>query len=240
MRGLYTAASVMLASLDYQAMVAKNLANANTTGYKADRVSLATFEQMLLSLQAEGEDAVGTGVGAAGAPIDLAQGPMRDTGRALDVALTGQTFLTVQAPEGPRLTRDGSLGLNALRQLVVGEGHLVLGNAGPIVLPEGEVVIAEDGTIFVDQQPVQRLALATVDDPAGLIKVGDNLFEGPSRPATAAETQVHQGFLEGSNVDIAGTMTRMMAILRTYEAAQRVLLMQSETVDSAANQVGSV
>ncbi|MHB0874961.1 MAG: flagellar hook-basal body protein [Anaerolineae bacterium] len=240
MRGVYSATSIMLAGLDYQAVVAKNLANANTTGYKADRVSLSQFESLLLELNGNDSDPLGMGVGAGVAPVDLDQGPLKETGRALDIGISGSAFLAVQTPDGMRLTRDGSLGLNAQRQLVVGDGYQVLGTNGPITLPEGEVAISEDGRVFVDGQLVQALSLYVFDDPTTAQKAGENLFQATGRQAVAGEAQVLQGYLEGSNVDIADSMSKMMAVMRTYEAAQRVVLAQSQTVDTAATQVGQV
>lgn len=240
MRGIYSATSIMLAGLDYQAIVAKNLANANTTGYKADRVTLSEFETLLLELNGDGSDPLGLGTTPETAAVDLDQGPLKETGRVLDIGISGSAFLAVQTPDGMRLTRDGSLGLNAQRQLVVGDGYQVLGTNGPITLPEGEVAISEDGRIFVNGQSVQTLSLYAFDDPTTVQKAGENLFEATGRQATAGEVQILQGYLEGSNVNIADSMTKMMAVLRTYEAAQRVVLAQSETVDAAATQVGQV
>jgi len=240
MRGIYSATSIMLASLDYQGLIAKNLANANTPGYKAERARMDDFGHLLLELNGDDGDPLGLGVVATEALLDLNQGPLRSTERALDLAISGTAFFSVQTAEGTRLTRDGSFGLNAARQLVTSDGHLVLGTAGPITLPEGEVSIAEDGRVFVNGTAAGQLALAVVEDPARLAKAGGNLFEGAGRLATAGEATVLQGYLEGSNVDIAGDMSHMMAIYRTYEAAQRIILMQSQTMDAATTQVGQV
>ena len=239
MRGLYTAASVMLAIVQYQALLAKNVANASTTGYKAERVRFDTFESLLLGLGSEGSY-LGLGVNAVRAPLDLRQGPLKETNRLLDVAITERGFLMVQTEDGVRLTRDGSLGLDGQRRLITADGHLVLGAAGPITLPEGEVSISEDGQLFVDGAPVATLALAVIEDEREAVKVGHNLIDAPNRPVAAGEALVLQGYLEGSNVNLGDSLTKMLAVLRTYEAAQRVAMAQSEAVDAAANQVGQV
>lgn len=241
MRGIYSATSIMLAGLDYQSIVAKNLANANTTGYKADRVTLSEFESLMLELNGNDTDPLGLGSVAESAPINLEQGALTETGRALDLGISGSGFFAVQTPDGMRLTRDGSFGVNPQGQMVTSGGYQVLGTNGAITLPEGDVSIAEDGRIFVNGQQVNTLALYAFDDATTVQKAGENLFESTgSRAAAAGEAQVMQGYLEGSNVDLADTMTKMMAVMRTYEAAQRVVLAQSEISDSAATQIGSI
>lgn len=241
MRGIYSATSIMLAGLDWQSIVAKNLANANTTGYKADRVTLSEFDSLLLQLNGSDTDPLGLGTTAENAVVNLEQGPLTETDRGLDLAISGTAFFAVQTPDGLRLTRDGSFGVDANRVLVTADGYQVQGTNGTITLPQGDVAIAEDGRVFANGQYVDTLALYSFDDAAAVEKAGENLFQSTgSRAATVGEAQVMQGYLEGSNVDIADTMTKMMAVLRTYEAAQRVVLSQSQTIDSAATQVGQV
>jgi len=240
MRGIYTSTSLMLSALDYQALVTKNMANANTTGYKADRLRLTDFEHMLLDLNGNDTDPLGLGVATENAPIDLSQGPIKQTERDLDLALTGRAFFLVQTPQGVRLTRDGGFGLDANRQLVTSEGYPVLGQNGPVTLPAGEISITEDGRISVNGNAVAQLSLAVITDEGNVRRVGENLFDAPYSAANPGDAQVHQGYLEGSNVDIATETSKMMAVFRTYEAAQRVILMQAQTVDSAAADVGRV
>ncbi len=240
MRGVYSASSVMLACIDYQALIAKNLANANTPGYKAERLRFDDFETLLLGLTAADADPVGLGVAPLDAPVDLSQGPLKETERSLDLAITGAGFLTVQTPDGIRLTRDGGLGLSETRELVTASGYRVLGENGPVVLPEGDITIRDDGAIFVGEAQVARLALAVVDDESTVTKVGENLIEATSRPAGPGDYALHQGYLEGANVNLGDSVAKMMAVMRTFEAAQRVVVSQAETVDSAVLEVGKV
>ncbi|NPV06680.1 MAG: flagellar hook-basal body protein [Anaerolineae bacterium] len=240
MRGVYAASSVFLACLNYQALIAKNLANASTPGYRAERLELRSFEELLLGLSGDSADAVGLGVSSRAAPVDLSQGPLKETDRPLDLAVEGQAFFTVQTPQGIRLTRDGTFGLSAARELVTSEGYLVLGTNGPIVLPEGEVTVTEAGNVLVGDRAVAQLALAVPTDEAAVEKVGGNLLAGLWRAATPEEGRVLQGYIEGSNVDLSDAVVQMMAVYRTYEAAQRVVLAQSQAMDAAANELGRV
>jgi flagellar basal-body rod protein FlgG len=102
------------------------------------------------------------------------------------------------------------------------------------------VTITEAGLVLVDGANVAQLALVVPTEEGELDKVGDNLLAGPYRPAAPEEGRVLQGYLEGSNVDLSDTMAQLMAVYRTFEAAQRVMLTQSQSVDTAANEVGKV
>ena len=132
--GLTSAAAALHFYERRQQAIANNLANVNTTGFKKERV----FGRMV-------DDAVA----AADSMTDRSQGDITPTGNALDVAMTGDAFLVVQTPDGERLTRGGSLRLDDQRRLVTSQGHLVLGERGPITLPQGDIGIGRDGIITV-------------------------------------------------------------------------------------------
>jgi len=239
-QGLYTAMSIMMAALSRQEAVARNLANASTTGYKAARVRVDDFEDMYLALQEGDTNALGLGVEAVEAVPDLSQGPLLETGRALDLAVSGEAFFVVETPDGARLTRDGSFGLNGNRELVTAAGYRVLGQDGPITLPEGEVAVNEAGSVFVDGNLVAQLNLAVIEEPQKVQRVGDNLISAPFAPAQPGEVRVLQGYLEGSNVDLADSATKLLEVTRVFEAAQRVVMMESQVTDAATDEVGKV
>ena len=248
-RGLYTAASGMLASMRRMELVTNNLANAQTTGFKQDRAALSTFDEMMIlqdgSVAPPGRHAelgeLGMAAIAEEPMIDFTQGSLQQTDRVLDMALEGPGFFTVQTQDGPRYTRDGGFTRDATGRLTTGEGHLVLGVDGnPIQVPPGELTARTDGTLAVDGQEIGRLAIAEFTAEQPLKKVGSNQFvariEGDA-PRAATETAVRQGAIEASNVDMAGAQTTMLELQRAYQAAQRLIQYQDEMVGRAVNEI---
>jgi flagellar basal-body rod protein FlgG len=175
---------------------------------------------------------------------DFSPGPIRQTGRSLDVALEGDGFLVVQTPRGERYTRAGALTLNANGQLVTHQGDLVVGDAGPITVPPGEVAIGTDGTISVKGQIVGRLKLVRFDDPRrALIKEGHSLFmaTGAEQPKEAVNTLVRSGALEMSNVNPIAELVAMIQQGREFESMQRSLtLVMGELGRKISNELGKL
>lgn len=248
-RGLYTAASGMLAAMRRMEFVTNNIANAQTVGFKQDRTALSTFDELMILQDGSptpgstGSELGELGMGAVAEEpiIDFTQGALQETGRALDLALEGPGFFTVQTPDGLRYTRDGGLTRDALGRLTTTEGFLVLAEDGnPIEIPPGTLTASQDGTLRVEGQEIGRLALVefTLEQP--LRKVGSNLFaprvEG-DEPRPSASTAVHQGFVEASNVDMAGAQTTMLELQRAYQASQRLIQYQDQLVGRAVNEI---
>jgi len=241
LEGLYSAAAGMAAQQQHMDAVANDLANVDTTGYKSLRVG---FRDLLYT---QAGKAAGTGVNVgAGARSDqlgrsLAQGALQTTGRMLDVAIAGQGFFQVRTANGKAaLTRDGNFHLDANGRLVTSSGARV---QPAITVPAGtsddQVSIATDGTVNVAGKQVGKLRLVTVRSPEGLAPAGDNLFtttaqSGAVRAATG--TSLQQGYLEGSNVDMADAMVGMMDAQRGFEMASKAIQMQDEMA-GIANQV---
>lgn len=225
-RGLYIAASGMLAEQIRQEQIANDLANASTPGYKGDRTAQSSFGELLLASTASGRvvGPQGTAVLVDEIRTDFTPEPARDTGEPLDFAIVGEGFFAVQTPQGVRYTRDGQFGVSAAGQLVTSRGFPVLGAGG------GPVPVAANGT--VDPRLVGVTALA---NPR---KAGDNLVEG--QPQGAATGQVRSGALEGSGADPARAMVDMIASMRAFEAGQKVIQTIDDTLGKAATQVGSV
>jgi flagellar basal-body rod protein FlgF len=263
--GLYTAYLGMRARMRTLEVIANNVANASTTGFKADCLHYRSIEAAELeaarltgqvdatapqadATQPDGQAPAETllpsralGV-VTGEMLDFSAGALRQTGRSLDVALGGDGFLVVQTPRGERYTRDGSLTLDANGQLVTAQGDLVVGEAGPITIRPGEVSISEDGRITVAGQEMGRLKLVRFQDPqAALLKEGSSLFVATEseRPQAATQTKVHQGMLESSNVNPIGELAVMMQINREFESLQRsvTLLMSMRKI---ASEIGRI
>ena len=193
-----------------QAVLANNLANASTRGFKAEQ----SFARML--------DNARTVVDTT---VDTTAGTVTATGNPLDLALEGEGFFVIQTPNGERLVRTGSFQLDADRRLVDGQGNPILGEEGPVVLRPGVVSIDTAGAVQVNGRPVQRLRVERVATPSALEHEGGTRFvPDDSRQAIpAADRRVRQGALEESNVNPLVAMTDMMDTLVQFQAAQKVL-----------------
>ena len=225
-RGLYIAASGMLAEQVRQDQIANDLANASTPGYKADRTSQAGFGELLLANSATGATvgAQGTAVQVSAVETDFTPKPAKDTGEPLDFAIVGEGFFAVQTARGTRYTRNGQFTADAQGRLVTAQGDPVLGRGGR------PVTVGADGR--VDPRPLE------VVDLRNPRKDGDSLVTGT--PAGAAAGQVRAGALEASGADAARSMVDMIASMRAFEAGQKVIQTIDETLGKAATQVGAV
>ena len=226
-RGLYIAASGMLAEQIRQDQIANDLANASTPGYKADRTAQREFGALLLANSTNGAQvgSQSTAVQVDKIQTDFTPKPSRDTGEPLDFAITGEGFFAVQTAQGMRYTRNGQFTVSPQGALVTPQGDPVLGRGGR-TLPVGA-----DGR--VDPRALEVVQLTAPR------KEGDNLVTGT--PAGSAGTgQVRAGALEASGADAARSMVDMIASLRSFEAGQRVITTIDETLQKAANNVGTI
>lgn len=245
LRGLYTSASGMLAQMQRTDQLANDLANVNTNGYKRDQAVFRTFPQMLISRLERNQHAngasrpqrigrLGTGVQIEEIYTNLQPGALVQTENTLGFAIEGDGYFVIQTPQGQRLTRDGAFTLNSEGMLVTYNGDFVLGTQGPIQL-QGQVVVAEDGTVRSDGQIVDELLIVSAED---VRKEGNNLFSGTFVPAE--NYRIRQGFLERSNVNSIRAMIELIEATRAYEANQKAVWAQDETLGKAINEVGRV
>jgi flagellar basal-body rod protein FlgF len=224
-RGLYIAASGMLAEQLRQDQIANDLANASTPGYKADRTAQRTFGDLLLQNSATGAT-IGpqsTAVQVDRVVTDFSAKPARDTGEPLDFAITGDGFFAVQTAQGTRYTRNGQFSLDPQGRLVTAQGDPVLDSAG-------RAITATNGTV-----DPRRLGVVNLTNPR---KEGDSLLTGT--PAGAGTGTVRSGALESSGADPARSMVDMISSMRAFEAGQKVIQTIDETLGKAVTQVGSI
>jgi flagellar basal-body rod protein FlgF len=224
-RGLYIAATGMVAEMVRQDQIANDLANASTPGYKADRSRQSSFGDLLLSNTVTGQTIGPLGLGAQIDRIqtDTTAAPLRDTGEPLDFAVEGDGWFGVQTPQGVRYTRNGQFALSPQGTLIDGMGNQVIGRNGPIR-------VKADGTV----DPAQ-LRVFNITNPR---KIGDSYVTG-AVGGQAAGT-VRAGALEASNADPAHSMVDMIASFRAFEAGQRVIHTIDETLQKASNVVGGM
>lgn len=229
-RGLYIAASGMLAELTRQDQIANDLANASTPGYRADRSAQQSFGELMLSNSATGQviGPLAEGVQIVDDTTDMTPAALEQTDEPLDIGLDGEGFLAVQTPAGPRYTRNGQLVVDPQGRLATATGFLVLDDKGqPFKVGSATgLVIAPDGTVTSAGKAVARLGVVSLTNP---VKQGDTLFAGTAGPRPAA-TRVAQGFLEGSGINPITAMVDMLTSLRAFEAGQKVIQTIDETL----------
>jgi len=267
LRGLYTATSAMIAQQRHQEALSNNLANVNTPGYKADQATLRSFPEMLIrqlgqkniptteGLKLPVNNLVGslnTGVYVQETVPYFEQGTLKETELLTDLALingvmpdeAGSVFFTVQNENGDiRYSRNGNFTVDGEGYLVTHNGYYVLDAANNRINTDGlEFIVTPEGNVQRDGNEIP-LGVMYIENTNDLIKEGHDLFNGENAQAVnpdaaGASFSIKQGFLEGSNVDSAQTMSQMMQAYRAFEMNQRVLKAYDESLGKAVNEVG--
>jgi flagellar basal-body rod protein FlgF len=232
-------------------VVANNIANVNTAGFKSDN---GLFEEYLNTPAHEdnfvGGDRRVSFTQDRGTYRNMSQGSLDHTGNPLDVAIEGTAFLTVQTADGERYTRDGGLHIDPQGQLVTVAGNPVLGSSGPIVLQQTDhdINIAPDGTVTVVEGNGRAdsirgtLRLVNFTDAQKMLKEGLNLYAAGDGGAAQADTKstVRQGYIEKSNVNSVVEMGRMMEMSRAYTSIASLMQQTSELQKTAIQQLADV
>ncbi len=248
-RGIYTAAAGLATAHLRLGVVSNNVANASTPGYKQDRLPEEVGKA--LDLMKFATDSQGNPIGqitlgprSGLSELDLGLGQFQETGEPLDLAIGGPGFFAVQGADGQtRYTRDGGFGVDSLGVLRARDGSAVLDQTGAqIVLPDGKVEVADDGSILVDGQTQAQLQIVNFADNQQLLKQGKGMFapDGGGQPTAIADPHLYQGYIEGSNVDMTDSMVAVMNLVRAYEANQRMIQIQDETLSRTVNDIGKV
>lgn len=221
------------------ATTASNLANVNTTGFKADAIRF----QVAVVDPARSSDRPHDirFVRDAGLVRDFSQGPLKTTGEPFNLAIEGDGFFAVQGPDGTAYTRDGSFELSEDGTLVTSDGRAVLDDAGaPIVFDtRGETAqIDAQGRIRVGAANIGALQLVSFTNQADLRKIGDNLFDAGTQPPEPFTGKVTQGALEQSNVNAVTAITDLIQISRAYEGAARIVQSTDDLRQRALQRLG--
>jgi flagellar basal-body rod protein FlgF len=234
-------------------VVANNVANMNTTGYKADS---SVFEEYLMPVaQAagfQGADRRVSYVQDRATWRNFSAGPIRPTGNPLDVAIDGDAFFVVETPRGERYTRNGAFQINAQGELVTSDGDRVVGDGGPIQFQstDNSISINPDGTITAregsnsrNDSARGRLRLVRFDNAQQLQKDGATLFSAPASVTPqdgSIRSRVKQGSIEQSNVQAVIEMARMVEVTRTYTQITAMLQQFSDLRRSAVEKLAEV
>jgi flagellar basal-body rod protein FlgF len=238
------AASGMRARMESLDLLANNVANASTGGYKADR----EFYSLYVAPEAQGELAQDP---SATMPVierpwtDHSQGTLQTTGNPLDLALSGRGFFAVQGPTGPLYTRNGSFHLAADGRLATADGYPVNGSGGAPLILQGArpIEISSDGTVRQDGNVVGQLQVVDFSATADLAKQGSNYFrvsDPKLQPAASSGTGVEQGKLEASNSGSAESAVRLVSIMRQFEMLQKAAALGADMSKQAIEQVAHV
>jgi flagellar basal body rod protein FlgG len=237
------AASGIRARIESLDMLANNLANESAAGFKADQ------EAYDLYVSPEAADSP-EGTNPAILPVvqnrwtDFAQGALLPTGNSMDLALSGKGFFVASTPTGPLYTRGGSLRFSLTGQLETLDGYAVQGSDGkPILLDSSKTIeVLPDGNVMQDGQQISRIAVVDFDDPKVLTKRGGNYFRSVSSttPAPAPQAEVRQGQLEKANSDSAHSASRLVTILRQFEALQKALTIGADMNRRAVEEVAKI
>lgn len=246
---MYTSLSGQIAAYKQLELIANNLANMTTTGFKAERPQ---FEKVLnnqrdvlsssLRKDIEEPNRLPTQEFGRlkGSYVDLAQGPLETTGNPLDVAIDGKGFFVVATPQGEQYTRAGSFTLDAQGRIVTQDGLPVQGQGGEINVGPGNVAIADDGTVKVNNQSIGKLRIVQIEAKDLVRHEGQRFSLKPGAAATDVTFgRVVGGALEGSNVNAVKELTEMIYATRLFESFKSAQEASSKMSQLRNERVGS-
>lgn len=232
--GIGKLARQCLQYLDRFDTITHNMANVETSGFKARHI-----------YPAEGADTENVRWNAGGeemiCAVDYTQGSLEKTGNVFDCAINGEGYFAVQTGDGIAYTRDGSFAVSADNTLVTGRGDPVLGNGGTISIDGNDVRISGDGRISVDGNETDRLNIVAFENEKALTVQGTYFTADPEGRAGARDAEnyeVKQGFLERANVNVIQEMVEMITIQRSLESYQKVIQTINEQNKMATNRIG--
>lgn len=254
--GMKAATQGMMAMSVKQDIIANNLANASTAGFRKEGMVISSFTEIL-----DREVSTDGGMTKAGGEAmlqrdpqvkgtlhhtsmtHLSQGALKETGNNFDLALddNGKGFFTIQTDRGIEFTRNGSFRLSTDGFLVTSEGHKLLGHRGPIRATGNEFKVADNGTIKVDGREVDRVLVSVFEDSGDLKRAGGTSFDAATpRVRASADFKIKQGYKEMSNVNALQEMVGLMEVMRNFEANQKALSAHDQRLQKAVSELGRV
>jgi flagellar basal-body rod protein FlgF len=247
--GIYTALTGAIAQQQTLDVIANNVANVTTAGYRADRAAFSEFlagaQKTQLAVTTTGQPAprVDHFVHIDAVTRDQQDGVLKQTGNSLDLALSGDGYFVVQTDSGERLTRAGNFMLRTNNVLTTSDGHDVLGENGrPITLSSAKnVQVSSDGVVQSDGHVVGKLKLVRAEDPTQLEKESATLYKPVDGALmdVATEVTVTQGYIESSNVNAVAGINDLITVNRSFDALQRVIETFQKLDERTARELGS-
>lgn len=244
--GIYSAADGMIAQLACQDVIANNLANSNTPGFKRDIPVIHSFSSQLSAAAANMTSFKNQTLTApSNDPLlnsnytDMTPANYKSTDNPTDIALDGSGCFCIKTQFGERYTRAGNFKLNAGGTLATQSGEEVIGTRGTIKITSTNWRIDNQGNIIENNNITNSLKLVDFNGKQ-IGHMGDNMFNASSsvQPANMKNLTVRQGYLEESNVNSVKEMVNMISIMRSYETSSKVIQMEDQTLDKAINDVG--
>lgn len=222
---LYIGLSRQMALQKQMDVVSNNIANISTPGYRGHNMVFLEYLSRQRNAEKAGNDSISM-VHDYGHYMNTDNGPLRNTGNPLDVALEGPGFFGVQTPEGVMYTRAGNFQINGAGELVTGSGLQVAdAGGGAIVIPaeSTEIKISRNGTVSTEQGEVAQMMVVEFENSQTLEATGNGLYKTEEAGNPSENTFVMQGMIEGSNVNAVLEMTRMIDVSRAYQSTQRMI-----------------
>lgn len=255
-RGLFTAYTGMSNEQKRLDIIANNLANAATVGYKEENVTNQAFDDVLTVKVRDDSEAyndrpigrMSLGVKLGEVYTNYGQGSLRETGQTYHMALEGKGFFALSVTDKAgntdiKYTRNGSFTMTKDGYIVDTEGNRLMGEGGELIIPTEatEVLIDETGAIYADGSYIDTLLITDFEDYNYLNKTKDTMYEAVDGAVIIpAEATIRQGYTEQSNVNVVSEMVEMIAVTRAYEANQKVIQSIDQTLDLAANSIGKI
>jgi flagellar basal-body rod protein FlgG len=246
--GFYAGANGMMAVEHYQDVIANNIANSATPGYRRQAPIVKGFNQVMLDqlrnpVYLNNQKGPGGGLQLDETFDDMRPGALNSTGSPLDVAVQGEAFIGVDTDAGERFTRSGQFQVNAEGMLTTPDGHLIQNVSGQgIPVADGDISIGPDGSVSSNGEIVGQIRMVKFEEPRMLDRVGDTLYAASenvlARSAAADDSTIVWKSLEASNVQVAEELVRLTMGLRAYQANQRSIASANETVGRLIEQVG--
>jgi flagellar basal-body rod protein FlgF len=239
---LLVSLSQQLAAYRSMDVIANNLANLSTPAFKREAVKFEEFVQQVQPSEDQSGPQTVSFVQDTGVVRDLSEGRLERTGAPYDLAINGKGYFVVQTAAGDRYTRNGHLTLNGDGQLITDSGDAIQGDGGPITITadDGDIHVAADGTVSGKQGQIGKFKVVDFANERTLQKEGDSLYSTAQSPTAVANAQIMQGMLETSNVEPVIEISRMIDVMRAYQATATMAQSQDDLKRQAIDKLGSM